>query len=94
MGSYNSDAVAGTKTGLMQRPLIQLDGGETNMSSRTGVYKRKDIRAQQDAEDKREHPSPPNTLPEINQDDGGTTGVMPLNSEGKDTAKRENHPRK
>jgi len=93
MGSYNSDAVAGTKTGLMQRPIIQLDGGEENMSSRTGVFKRKDVAAQQDSEEQREQPSPPKTLPEVSEDDGATTGIISLNSEGKDTAKRENHPR-
>ena len=65
--------------------------------SRTGVIRTEDLplppkEMPEEIERRREPPAPP-TLPEVNQDDGSTTGVIHFNSEGKDRAAREKHPR-
>jgi hypothetical protein len=86
-----SDTVVGTKTGVMRRTTMQLDGPERD-THRTGTFKRESqpFSRDEDAEQRREPQAPP-TLPEVN-DDGGTTGLVNFDAEGNDSARREDHP--
>lgn len=92
--SNNETSIPGSRTGITTRPVMQIEGSESK-TSRTGVYKRKEQNFQQSEEssERREPPAPP-SLPEVNNDDGGTTGMVSLDSEGQDPAKRESHPRR
>ncbi|MEM6281287.1 MAG: hypothetical protein AAF787_03765 [Chloroflexota bacterium] len=93
MANLDGNTIAGSKTGLMRRPIMQVDGSESDVS-RTGMFKRRKKGFERgDGEERREPPAPPN-LPEINRDDGGTTGITTVDTEGQDPAKRENHPRR
>lgn len=93
MGKFDGETIIGSKTGIIRRPEMQVDGTDGD-TKRTGIFKREEKPFERgDGEERREPPVPP-TLPEVNQDDGGTTGVVTLNTEGSDPAKRENHPRR
>ncbi len=93
MGKSNTSTIPGSKTGIFRKPTMKMEGAEGEVS-RTGVFKKREKPFERgDGEERREPPAPP-TLPEVNQDDGGTTGVVTLNTEGTDRATRENHPRK
>ena len=93
MANYDGNTIAGSKTGLMRRPVMEVDGSESDVS-RTGMFKRGNKGFERgDSDDRREPPAPP-TLPEINKDDGGTTGITHVDTEGNDPARRENHPRR
>ncbi|MEO0563872.1 MAG: hypothetical protein AAF125_17335 [Chloroflexota bacterium] len=84
--------VAGSKTGVIKRDMSQFDGKDQNVN-KTGVLRRPNLPPLPDneTEQRREPPAPP-TLPEVNNDDGGTTGLIDLNMEGQDSARREDHP--
>lgn len=86
-------SVAGSKTGVLT--LMQLDGAEGDLR-RTGMFKRKPVPDKPESspgKERQERPARPDSLPEINTDDGGTTGIVHLDSEGQDSAERESHPR-
>jgi hypothetical protein len=88
----NNKAVAGSKTGIIRRTYMQLDGPDRE-ANKTGVFKREDEPFLRDKDaDLRREPPAPRTLPEVNEDKGGTTGLVDFNSEGQDRARREDHP--
>jgi len=88
-----NDATVGSKTGVIHRIRMDYDGSDRNVN-RTGVFRREDHTAPNDksTDGHREPPAPP-SLPEVNEDEGGTTGLVDFDSEGKDSARREDHPR-
>ncbi len=72
---------------------MQIDGSEGKVN-RTGITRRPEIPFEHDAGEERQEPPAPPTLPEVNQDDGGTTGIVNnLKPEGRDRANREAHPK-
>ncbi len=72
---------------------MQIDGSESKVN-RTGITRRPEIPFEHGEGEERQEPPAPPTLPEVNQDDGSTTGVVNnLNSEGRDRADREAHPK-
>lgn len=93
MENYKGAAIVGSKTGVYRRPVMSLEGADGEVS-RTGIIKRKDKHFERGDGEERREPPIPTTLPEITKDDGGTTGIVHLNTEGSDRAKRENHPRR
>lgn len=91
MPNRNSQiTVAGSKTGILQRSAIEKDGEEESVS-RTGMIRRKKVQSRVEAEKEHHEPPQPPSLPEMKQDDGGTTGVVRVSPEGDDAADREDH---
>ncbi len=91
MGNERGERIPGSKTGIMRKRTVNMDGSE-GKTNRTGVYERHSKLPDND-NPSRESDKPP-TLPEQPDGDGSTTGVMPHETEGRDPARRENHPRR
>lgn len=94
MGDPNSTQIPGSKSGIMKRPIAQIESTEQGVS-RTGIMiRRKELYTGNDDVDRQRESGKPTTLPERNHDDGGTTGIADATSEGQDRPQRENHPRR
>jgi len=91
MNSQKQETVVGSKTGVMKRPVMS--EGFEDKANRTGVFKRSKVSPEKEDDRRREPPMPPN-LPEKTDGDGSTTGVVTYETEGRDPARRESHPRR